>query len=885
MTTTPVGTIQGLASNVQWQDMIDQIMTQEQARTLDPITAQITADNSSVTSWNTYSSLATAVQTAATTLRDTAFTGMRATGGTTTTGQAALSATATAGATPGTYSAEVLSLATADKLAGSTAGSATAPLGLTGEFFVNGHRVSLANSDTLSDVRDKINAVNTATGGSGVSASILTIGSSANRLVLTAASAGASGVQLIDGSSGVLSSLGLVDANAATTVTADGGAQSYRFGDGTAVISTQLGMTTTPAAADIIVGNSTVHVDLATDSLDTIRGKIVAAGESATLASDSFNGQPFSRLDVGAPVSAVSGDAASQKIVQALGFSTGRTAVAQVLSETSAWTDAAAAPVTGATALADLHVGAKAVGIAAGDSIVLTGTRGDGVPVSRTITLSGGETVQNVLDAPSSSSFFGSPTRSAAVSIDPSGTLQVTDGTAGDSQLSLSMVVRKADGSTAGLGQMTTSTTGYARELVAGSDAQVRIDGTLITRTTNSISDAVAGVTLNLLQALPGSRATITVARDTSGITSSVNSFVQAYNGLVSFVQSQTSGTGPLAHNVTLRSSLRQLTEGLIEQIPGVTGAYTHAADVGLNLDKTGQLNLDSGALSTAMTNNFAGVQALFARVATPTSGLSYLSDTAATKPGTYAVSVSAAASQAKFTGSGFGGTYADSGTPDQLVVTDASLNTTTVSLSTGDDITAIVNRLNASFAAKTMDAIATNVGGQLVIGSQSYGSSARLSVSAAAGGSNIASQLGIAGGSVGGVDVVGTIDGVAATGNGQHLTGATGSSAEGLELMYNGSDPYTGSIAYSPGLAGLFSNVSTGISQSGTGLVATTVDALQQQITTLTSRSADVQSHLDQHKAALTSQFTNMEAALAKLQAQQAALTSQITSLQTSGG
>ena len=224
--TTPLGTIQGLASNVQWQDLIDQIMAQEQARTLAPVTNKIASAQTGVGAWESYQTLVAAVQTSATALRDTAFDAATTSGGTNAAGQAIVSSTATSAATPGQYRAEVLSLASNDKLGSRLLADAAAPLHLPGEFWVNGHRVNVANDSSLSSLRDTINALNTGTTPTGVTATILTLGGAGSRLVLSATQPGASGIELTDGSTGVLSSLGLVDASAASVTTTNGGAQT-----------------------------------------------------------------------------------------------------------------------------------------------------------------------------------------------------------------------------------------------------------------------------------------------------------------------------------------------------------------------------------------------------------------------------------------------------------------------------------------------------------------------------------------------------------------------------------------------------------------------------------------------------------------------------------
>jgi flagellar hook-associated protein 2 len=780
----------------------------------------------------------------------------------------------------------VVSLAAADQLGGQTFSSSTSALGLSGEFYVNGQKIDVTSSDTLGSIRDKINALNSGTTATGVSASILTAGPNANQLILSTPQLGAGGIQIGDGSGGVLAGLGLVDSNTTPLINANGGSSSFRFSDSATPIGTLLGASSLPAAASIQVGNTTISVNLATDSLSSIQAKMTAAGVTASLSSPTFNGQTMSELDVSAPVSAVPGDANSKAIVQLLGFETGNDAVTQSLADTSAWTDASSAPATATTALSALNVGGNSAGLTAGDTIQISGTRGDGTSVSTSLTLSGGETVQSLLDAINGSGAFGSGSRTATASINASGNLVLTDSASGSSQLGLSLVVKQSDGSTTSLGQMGVQTQGYNRQLVHGTNAQVIIGGTLVTRNTNTISDAIPGVTLNLLTAEPGQTTTLTVARDTSAATTDVQNFVSAYNSLESFVTTTTASSGALPFNMSLRASMTGLTNSLVNQVAGVTGTYQRAIDVGLNFDDAGVLSLDTDTLTAALTNDPASVQALFGTTANASTGLTYLTDSTNTLTGNYAVSVTTAAAQAIATGSGFSGTYTDSGSPDGIMISDGtSLATADIPLTTGDSLATIVNNINSAFQQQNMQLLAKSVGGQLVIGSNGYGSSSAFNISFDGASTNPTTQLGITDGSYVGTDIAGTIGGVAATGDGQTLTGATGSAVDGLVLQYTGTSPYTGSINYAQGIGTLFANTATTITDPNTGLVQSMDAGLNDEVTSLTTEASNVQTRLTTEQNSLTAQFTAMESALSTLEAQGQGLTSAIAQLQPSTG
>ena len=608
---TPLSSVQGLASSIQWQDLVSAIMDQEKARTLDPVTKAITAAKTGVDAWTSFQTLAKTLNTSAAALRDGAVGAVVASGGTTDAGRALLSATASVGAAPGSFETEVLSLARSSKLAGSMFPSATDALGIAGTFIINGKRIVIAATDSLAKVRDAINAATAGSSGTGVSATISTT-LTGSRIVLVSSVAGAVGIEMSDGSAGVLQQLGLVDGTAATPTAQT---QSYRFSSSTTPLGTLLGGDDLPSAATITVGNTSISIDLSVDTLADIQQRISATGVSSSLAAESFNGSNWQRLLVGEPVGAVPGDANSARILSLLGLTQpGQSSVAQVLTDTSAWTDGGGAATT-TTALSSLSVGGVALSLAAGDTIQINGLRGDGVAVSTSLVLDGTETIDTLLAKLNDASAFGAVTRSATASLSADGELVLTDGTAGGSQLSLSLSVKRASGAIASLGQMTTETLGYDRVLTRGTDAQIVVDGTLYTRSSNTISDVIPNVTLNLAAAEPGTAVDLSFSRDVTAASTAVQALATAYNAIADFVKAQTAAGAPLAFNSTIRSALRQLSQTLQHDVPGVTGTLTRGALVGLVMDKTGHLQFDQKTFNAAFETNPSDVLAVFGTV------------------------------------------------------------------------------------------------------------------------------------------------------------------------------------------------------------------------------------------------------------------------------
>ena len=873
----PIGSFSGLASGIQWRDMVDQIIAIESSRKLSPVTDRKTTEQPRYDAWSSFSSLVATFRDAAKALRDGSAFGVFKVDAAASplSGRALVSASASASATPGNYSVEVTDVARANKLSGNIVASASTALGLSGEFAVNGRAVTVVATDTLSQVRDKINALNAGANASGVSASILSTGSSAQRLVLTSEAAGASGIELVDGTSGVLASLGVVDGTTAANLTSDGGTQSFKVTSTTAAVATMLGVTL-PSPSTMTINGQTITVDLAVDSITSIAAKIQAAGGTADVVSETVNGKTGYRLVTGGVLAASTPD--GQRTLEVLGFvKGGRAAVSQVLQSETALGDASNGTAVASTLLTDLSLGGAGIGLVAGDTFKVQGTRGDGSAVSVSFTVGSGDTVQTLLDKINdATSGFGAGTRKATASVS-GGRIVLTDATGGDSQLSLSLTATHAAGDSVSLGRIATTTTGRARELVTGSDAKVTIDGVALTRPTNTITDAISGVTVNLLQAEPGTTVNLTVGRDNASIRGSVEAVAKAYNALVKFMSDQHASGQPLANSAPLRAAMSSITNTLLSPVVGASALFPRPAVAGLSLQKDGTLLLDGATFDAAIATNYSDVLRLFQTNGTATnSEVSYQFSTDKTKAGTYAVNITTAAATASVTGAGFSGAYADDATPDTMKITDATTGASgSIDLTNGDTTETIVNKLNAMFAANKMNVTARANGNDVSIEGTQFGALATVKVEYTDGGTGATGQLGIAANTYAGVDVAGTIGGLAAVGTGRSLSGATGGATEGLVIKYTGTTTGAmGDLTFMQGAAGMLFNAADAIARSGDGAVATQQESIQRTITSLTTRADTVQQMLDRRKELLISQFTAMEAAMARIQTQGTAIT-----------
>lgn len=588
--------IGGLSSGIQWNDLVDSTMKALEARTLTPITDRITTRGKQKDAWTKLQKLVETLNTNARALRRTGFGGFSASvPPSPNTSRALLSATATQNATAGRYRVEVLQLADTAKLAGRSVTDTTAARNLSGDFSINGKSISVVSTDTLEDIRTKINDAN-----AGVTATIVSEGGTAGRLVVTANASGSTGAAITDGTGGMARELGFLDT------------RSKPISSSTISAAAAMGMAVFPQPAQIKVGDVVVTADLATESIASIAAKINAAGGSASVEPEQYGSETRYRLIVDGNVSAVNGDPNSQAIIDALGFAAGSAGAVRQTVQSNVFTDSNDATVSAASSLAGLKVGGVSANLAVGDAINIRGTRGDGTAVTVGLVVGANDTMQTLLDRINdATNGFGAGSRSAVASLGTDGRIRLTDNTGGASRLSLNMTVTRADGTTGSLGAATTSVVGRSRELQTGRDAVLRVDGQEFTRSSNAVTDAIKGVNLNLLTAEPGTSIDVTVDRDVKGAVDAVKAFRDSYNEIRTFFDEQRVVDAPLYADSTLRRVVDSFTQALRTQVSENT-TYNSSVSAGLLLDRNGVLTFNEDTFKTAMSNAPGEVEKLF---------------------------------------------------------------------------------------------------------------------------------------------------------------------------------------------------------------------------------------------------------------------------------
>lgn len=157
------------------------------------------------------------------------------------------------------------------------------------------------------------------------------------------------------------------------------------------------------------------------------------------------------------------------------------------------------------------------------------------------------------------------------------------------------------------LGMATINDVGSLAEL----DAEIVVDNTYtITRGSNSINDAIDGLTLNLKQATT-TAAHVTIERDNEAVAEAIQGFVDAYNAVRSTV---TSLRGKELKNDSTLRSIEASIQGVLNTPPtGLTTSYTYLSQIGVSIQKDGTMKLDSSVLEDAIASDFNGVAQVFA--------------------------------------------------------------------------------------------------------------------------------------------------------------------------------------------------------------------------------------------------------------------------------
>ncbi|CUA85273.1 Flagellar capping protein FliD [Gulbenkiania indica] len=429
-------------------------------------------------------------------------------------------------------------------------------------------------------------------------------------------------------------------------------------------------------------------------------------------------------------------------------------------------------------------------------------------------------------------------------------------------------------------------------------DAVFYIDGLKIVKPSNTVSDAIEGVTLTLKKAQDADDAALrmNVSRDTSGVKKTLDEFVKSYNDLNKMLKEATaatpgtkpgeSGTAAPLNGITAIRNIQSQLRVAFGAVTDNGGTFKFASQLGLTFSKDGQLSLDSTKLNKAIDEAPDDVARFFATGATiEGSGFSFSTSTANTKAGTYEVAVDAVVN-----GYNFAGSTPSSLTGGQSFAVKVDGVTVNATLPAGpfNSATALAKALESTIngdaglaAAKGKVSVTVDdATGKLLMTSTKSGEESKVEVLSGLEFAGFTPGAGVAGSK----NVSGTIGGYPARGDGNKLVGAVGTPVEGLTIeITGGTVGDKGKLTYTQGFSfQLGKTVESMLADNGPltafdkGLNASLKDLQKQQ--DRLSKSLQVT------EARYRAQFNAMDRLLSQLNSTSSFLNQQIAGLQKSG-
>lgn len=436
----------------------------------------------------------------------------------------------------------------------------------------------------------------------------------------------------------------------------------------------------------------------------------------------------------------------------------------------------------------------------------------------------------------------------------------------------------------------------------AAEDALFTINGLAISNASNTVSDAIPGVTLSLKK-VSADPVSVSVKDDDQTIVNAVNSFLKGYNQFKSTIKGLTSYdadknvAGILLGDFTVRSITTYVDNLLRNNIEGVSGEFVNLAELGIKTNGDGQLELDGAKFGQVLTSNRQDVINIFTAFAAPDDpDIAFHSAGGLAQVGSYAVNITQLASAGVLSGSNvlpdftMGGSVVIDANNDNFTLEVDGVNTGEITLTagtytTGEDLASeIQTQINGSTAlrdaGKTVS-VSYDVGtNSLSITSTTLGNSSTVNMLAVD--TNTLTQLGfdIASGTVG-LDIAGSIGGDTATGAGTLLTGATGTSTEGLNLLIKGSTTGSrGNVNFTRGLASQLDLFLKQILDSDEGTIESRIETLETRKDTLEKRREELELKWANIEERYRQRFNALDTLMSSLQSTSSYLETQLSSL-----
>ncbi|HEY7885156.1 MAG TPA: flagellar filament capping protein FliD, partial [Cellvibrionaceae bacterium] len=415
-----------------------------------------------------------------------------------------------------------------------------------------------------------------------------------------------------------------------------------------------------------------------------------------------------------------------------------------------------------------------------------------------------------------------------------------------------------------------------------GRDALIRLNGLLLSRDSNRVTDVIEGLEFDIFNSNPGETINITISADRATAEQAIRDFVEAYNTFLGEVEKLTGFDNELQDFGSLRND--SLAKNLVQSVRSYLGAnvagleegFTSLANLGIRTNRDGTLDIDEDPsrantnFRAAMDNHFEKVRDLF--VPTTQSSDSRVAINGfsnRTQAGSYEVVITQHAEKGEFIADPVALTF-----PLDTIGKDYSFevqvdgkNSATISLppskiyNTGAELAADFQAMinidpTLQDAGVDVEVVFNTDTSALEFTSNSYGLNSIVSFT------NVGADMADLGVNTGvgqaGANVAGTIDGVAGFGFGNVLLPALRTPAEGMGLTI-APGVTNATISFSRGLSGGLTNIVNSFLASN-GLIKGREDNIKDGLEKVVDDRASLDRRTEAYRLRLENQFMAME-------------------------
>jgi flagellar hook-associated protein 2 len=420
-----------------------------------------------------------------------------------------------------------------------------------------------------------------------------------------------------------------------------------------------------------------------------------------------------------------------------------------------------------------------------------------------------------------------------------------------------------------------------------GIDAQIRVNGLLLTRSSNHITDVIDGLEFDLFNFSASETVTINITHDRVGAETAIRDFVAAYNTfltdtkkLVGFDEEKKQ-FGSLRQDPLSKSLMNSVRTMLGAPVTGLSSNFNTLGSMGIRTQLDGSLQIVEDGKPTdfvnSLKNNFDAVRDFFVpKKSSDNAQISVRAHSAQSTPGTYAVNITTNAAKGFLnggaldvgtvfpldtTGKDYSFKIKVNGVESATILTPSKIYNSAAEMAA--DLQSLINVDTNLKAAGASVAVSYNsVDNRFEFTSNDFGSSSGVDITEV-GADMDELGLSVATGTSG-VDVVGTVDGVAAFGYGNVLLPAIGSKAEGLS-MHISPGATTGNITFSKGFATSFNQLLDNFTKSS-GLIKNRETNINKDLEKVKDDEKILDRRTEAYRARLQAQFAAMEAIVRSL-------------------